>query len=75
MFSKELTDLIISVLTSWQVLAATLGIAVYIAIVSRAARLYRSARPKTPRVKRFGKEKKEKETAENAETDELGLEE
>ncbi|MDR0597344.1 MAG: hypothetical protein LBG14_02440 [Treponema sp.] len=75
MFSKELTSLIISVLTSWQVIAVTLGIAVYIAIVSNAARLYHSARPKQPRVKRPGREKKGKETEENAETDELGLEE
>jgi hypothetical protein len=75
LFSKELTSLIISVLTSWQVIAVTLGIAAYVAIVSNVARLYRSARPKPSRLKRPRKEKKEKEAAENAETDELGLEE
>jgi hypothetical protein len=75
LFSKELTSLIVSVLTSWQVIAVTLAIVVYAAIVSNVARLYRSARPKRPRFKRSKKEKNEKETVENAETDELGLEE
>ena len=75
MFSRELASLIVSVLTSWQVIAVTLGIAVYIAIVSNVARLYRSARPKPPRFKKPGKEKKEKENAEETDTDALGLEE
>jgi hypothetical protein len=75
LFSKELTSLIVSVLTSWQVIAVTLGIAVYIAIVSNVARLYRSSRPKPPRVKRSGKAKKEKETVEETDADDLGLEE
>ena len=75
MFSKELTSLIVSVLTSWQVLAVTLGIVVYIALVSNVARLYRSARPKPPRLKKPGKRKKEQEAAEETDADDLGLEE
>jgi hypothetical protein len=74
LFSKELTDLVFSVLTSWQVIVVTLGIAVYIAIVSNVARLYRSARPKSPRITRTGKEKKEKEAVEETDADDLGLE-
>jgi hypothetical protein len=73
-FSKELTSLIVSVLTSWQVIAVTLGIVVYVAIVSNVARLYRSARPKASKVKR-SREKKEKETLEDVDMNELGLEE
>jgi hypothetical protein len=73
LFSKELTSLIVSVLTSWQVIAVALGIAVYIAIVSSVARLYRNVRPKSPRVKRPGKAKKEKETVEETDADDLGL--
>jgi hypothetical protein len=75
LFSKELTSLIISVLTSWQTIAVTLGIAVYVAIVSNVARLYGNARPKQPRIKRPRKEKKEKESVEKTDTDDLGLEE
>jgi hypothetical protein len=75
LFSKELTSLIVSVLTSWQTIVVTLGIVVYIAIVSNVARLYGKARPKRPGIRRPRKEKKEKEAAEEAETDDLGLEE
>jgi hypothetical protein len=75
LFSKELTSLIVSVLSSWQVIVVTLGVVVYVALVSNVARLYHNARPKPPRVRRPKKEKKEKEAVENADTDELGLEE
>jgi hypothetical protein len=75
LFSKELTSLIVSVLSSWQVLAVTLGLVVYIALVFNVARLYHKARPKPPRGKRSKKEKNEDEAAETADTDELGLEE
>ena len=78
MFSKELISLIVRVLTSWQVLAVTLAVVVYVAIVSNVARLYRSARPKSPRVKRPRRAKKEKNSeaaVEDTTTDELGLEE
>ncbi|MDR1249682.1 MAG: hypothetical protein LBK63_10300 [Treponema sp.] len=73
MFSDELTSLIVRVVTSWQVIAVTLGIVVYIAIVSNVARLYRSARPKPPKAKKPGKEKKTKTVAEDEDMDELGL--
>jgi hypothetical protein len=77
LFSKELTSLIIDVITSWQTLAITLGIVVYIAIVNNVARLYRSNRPKSSRIKKPKKEKKAKKETEPVETvdmDDLGLE-
>jgi Co/Zn/Cd efflux system component len=76
LFSKELNELIVDVLTSWQVIVVTLGIIIYIFIVSSVARLYRSARPKPLKEKKPKKEKREKkaEAVEEAgETDDLGL--
>jgi hypothetical protein len=74
LFSKELTGLIVDVLTSWQVIAAALGVVIYIAVLNNAARLYRVGRPKLPKGKKSKKEKPEKETEETAEMDDLGLE-
>jgi hypothetical protein len=71
-FSKELIDLIVRVVTSWQVIAVTLAIVVYVAIVSNVARLYRSARPR-PSEEKPGKGRKGKADAEDADVDELGL--
>ena len=74
MFSKELTEVIIGVLTSWQVIAITLGIIIYIAIVSSVARLYHTARPKEPKGKKMKAEPKAAESpVEAGEADELGL--
>jgi flagellar biosynthesis/type III secretory pathway M-ring protein FliF/YscJ len=76
LFSKELTELIVSVLTSWQVIVVTIGIVIYLFIVFNVASLYRSARPKTPKLPK-GKKGKPEEVlpAEESGTDELGLEE
>jgi hypothetical protein len=75
-FSKELRELIFSVLTSWQVIVITLGIVIYIAIVNSVAQLYHSARPNEPKDSKPKKNKKAEEPAEEAAgTDELGLEE
>jgi hypothetical protein len=77
LFSKELIDLILRVVTSWQVIAVTLGIVAYIAIVSNVARLYRRVRPKPPGGGgKPRKERKKKAAAEEEEEggmDELGL--
>jgi hypothetical protein len=75
-FSKELIDLIVRVITSWQVIAVTLGIVAYAAIVSNVARLYRNSRPKPRARNNLVKRKKEKaapEADETDETDDLGL--
>jgi hypothetical protein len=70
-FSGELRKLIVQVLTSWQVLVVTLGIILYIFIVSYVSQIYRSVRPKVSKDKKPKKEKKSPEVIE--ETDELGL--
>lgn len=79
MFSKELSDVIIGVLTSWQVLLATVGIIIYSVIVSYVAQIYRVARPKRPkkpRVKKMKKPKKPSEPdAEISDDDDLGISE
>ena len=74
MFSAELKELIGRVLTSWQVIVVTVGIIIYIFIVSSAAQLYRSARPKVTKGPKGAKPKKEKKSKEVTEdTDELAL--
>ncbi|GHV75928.1 hypothetical protein AGMMS49942_07490 [Spirochaetia bacterium] len=71
MFSGELKEVIVQVLTSWQVLVVTIGIILYIFIVSYASQLYRTARPKAPKVAKPKKEKKADKVTED--TGELGL--
>jgi Na+-transporting methylmalonyl-CoA/oxaloacetate decarboxylase gamma subunit len=70
-FSTELKGLIVQVLTSWQVLVVTIGIILYIFIVSYVSQIYRSARPKEPKVNKPKKEKKSEKVAED--TGNLGL--
>jgi hypothetical protein len=83
MFSKELQELVLQVLGSWQVITVTIAVFFYFFLVTSAARFRRSraisfsSKPK--------KKKKEKanaapggedaEAAEEAINDELGLEE
>ncbi|WP_010253760.1 hypothetical protein [Treponema primitia] len=74
MFSKELNELIFSVITSWQVIVVTIGIVIYIFIVSSVAQLYHSARPKEPKVKKPKKEAEAEVVTEAGEDDGLGLE-
>jgi type VI protein secretion system component VasK len=75
--SEELKALIVQVLTSWQVLAVTIGIIIYIFIVTSVAKLYRSARPKKPKTNKPQKEKKEKKEKKSdkvtEDTEDLGL--
>ena len=74
MFSEEVRNLLIQVITSWQVLAVTLVIIFYFFLVSYVARLYHRRPRKAP----LPKKKKDKEQVEEPvldESDELGLEE
>ncbi|AEF84833.1 hypothetical protein TREPR_1181 [Treponema primitia ZAS-2] len=76
MFSKELSELIVNVLTSWQVIVVTIGIVIYLFIVFNVASVYRSSRPKTPKLPKGKKGKPEEVPAEEeGGVDELGLEE
>jgi hypothetical protein len=77
MFSKEMIDFLIKVISSWQIITVTIGLIVYIMLVSNVARTHRRAefsldsKPK--------KAKKEKPAAEalpaDSGGDDLGLEE
>jgi hypothetical protein len=74
--SDELKDLLIQVITSWQVLAATGVIIVYIFLVRYVANIYRRNR----RLSFSPKKEKTPDTAANAvepsgDDDDLGLEE
>ena len=40
MFSKELTELLLQVITSWQVIAVTIGLVLFMSLVSYVARRY-----------------------------------
>ncbi|MDR0624036.1 MAG: hypothetical protein LBG10_06345 [Treponema sp.] len=83
MFSKDMTALLIRVISSWQVIAVTVVFILYTFLVSYVARLYRRprpmsmlpSRPKAKKTKAAGApESGEAESAEDA-GDELGLEE
>ena len=71
MFSEELKEVIGQVLTSWQVLVVTIGIILYIVVVSYTSQIYRSARPTAPKAAKPKKEKKADKVKED--TEELGL--
>jgi hypothetical protein len=76
--SDELKDLLIQVITSWQVLTATGVIVVYIFLVRYVANIYRRNRPPS-----FSPKKEKKKTPDTAanevepsgDDDDLGLEE
>ena len=77
MFSDELKELLIKVLTSWQVIAATLVIIIYVALVNYVSRSrYRRRTPPPPPVKAAKTEKaKEKPEPEEDDENELDFEE
>ena len=70
MFTDELRNLILKVITSWQVIVVTAAILLYVAIVNYASRAY--YRRRTPPVERPLKIKNEKE-APQEEVDDSGL--
>jgi len=72
MFSNEIRKLLIEVLGSWQVLAVTVVLVIYISLVNYVARIYNSNSRKTliPRIK-----SKKAKALPHSETDELELEE
>jgi flagellar biosynthesis/type III secretory pathway M-ring protein FliF/YscJ len=83
MFSKEMINLLIRIITSWQVIAVTVAFILYVFLVSYVARLYRRPRsismfPAKPKFKKAkspaASEEDGSETPETAD-DELGLEE
>jgi hypothetical protein len=80
MFSKELRDMLLQVITSWQVLAVTIVVILYFFLVSYVGRNYRrprhaAARP-IPNTSHAGEPAlAAPEEEEASEDDDLGLEE
>jgi flagellar biosynthesis/type III secretory pathway M-ring protein FliF/YscJ len=78
MFSKELKDMLLQVVTSWQVLAVTVAVILYFFLVSYVGRNYR--RPRHVSAKLIPKASHAGEAAEDEEEqtsvdEDLGLEE
>jgi hypothetical protein len=75
--SKELLDLLIQVVKSWQVLAVTAALVIYMFLVTYVARLYHRPRYSSKKAKK-NKAAAPEPAAENVEEtgdDDLGLEE
>ena len=74
MFSEEVKNLLVEVITSWQVLAVTVVLIIYVFIVNSVARLHH--RPRHLPLPRAAKARsKSTEAPAPSEADELGLEE
>jgi hypothetical protein len=77
MFTQELKDLLVQVITSWQVLVVTGALVLYILVVNSVSRLYRRRPPSAPatgkKAKTGGKASKAAPPA--VVDDDLGLEE
>ena len=75
MFSAEVRNLLIQVISSWQVLMVTVVIVLYFFLVSYVARAYHRPRKLSLPKKKKKAEKEKSEEPVLDETDELGLEE
>jgi len=71
MFNEEIRKLLIQVISSWQIIAVTLVLIVYIFIINRVANL-KQRRPKKDIIPKV---KKAKKAPAHEASDELGLEE
>ena len=76
MFNSELRNLLVQVIASWQVLAVTGVLIVYIFLINYVARTYHR-RPRQPSMPKKAKAEKSKtpDSAAKSDNDELGLEE
>jgi hypothetical protein len=82
MFSKEVIALLIDVVTSWQVIAVTIGVFLYMSLVVYVAKTYHRPRAISLSPSKLKKKKKEEAAppageadSEDEINDELGLEE
>jgi len=78
MFNSEVRALLIQVITSWQVLAVTGVLILYVFLVNSVARLYRRRLPPLimPRIKKLKPEKtKESDEESESDSDDIALEE
>ena len=76
MFSDEVRSMLLEVISSWQVIAVTVVLVIYISIVKSVARTRRTRRisASKPKKKIF-KKRSAPSTPAKSKTDELGLEE
>jgi len=76
MFSEEVRGLLAQVITSWQVLAVTVVLIIYVFLVNYVARTHSRRRFSMPKIKKKKSSKTQVPAPEAAsEDDELGLEE
>ena len=73
--SKELFDLVIQVIKSWQVLAVTGALLLYVFLVSYVARLHRRPRQSFKKARKIKAAPEADAAPEESSDDELGLEE
>jgi hypothetical protein len=73
MFSGEVRKLLIQVISSWQVIAVTIVLIIYVSIVNYVARIHRrnSSRSGMPLIPKEKKKKADKPI--HTDTDDLGL--
>jgi len=74
MFSSEIRKLLIQVISSWQVIAVTIVLIIYVSIVNYVART-RSRNPRRSNTPIPKDKKKKPEKSDHSDTDDLGLEE
>jgi Tfp pilus assembly protein PilO len=74
MFNAEIRNLLIQVITSWQVIAVTIVIILYFFLVSYVAKVYHR-RPRKAKTSLSKKKEAKSEEPVLDESDELGLEE
>ena len=74
MFSAEFRSLLVEIITSWQVLAVTFVIILYISLINYVARTHNNRPRKAPLPKSKKKKNEKTEGPVVAESDELGLE-
>jgi len=82
MFSKEFLELLIEVITSWQVIGITIALLLFLKVVFNAAKAYRRPKTKAAGKMKFKFRKPKSNAGDSAEIihedngkDELGLEE
>ena len=71
MFSSEIKQLLIQVISSWQVIAVTVVLIIYISIVNYVARIRRNPRRSSASMPKDKKKKSDKPV--HSDSDDLGL--
>ena len=75
MFSEELRNLLLKVISSWQVLAVTVVLVAYVFLIQFVARSYHRRRVRQPSTPKIKVKKEPAKMVVPQESDDLGLEE